>query len=82
MIYNFYIRDVLECIINQVGSVISNFRYKGYYYDSAIYKENEVILDFEIEMGNEYTITKKDKKNIKRRTYAIVYYDDIYASKI
>lgn len=72
----------MECIINQVGSVISSFRYKGYYYDSAIYKENEVILDFEIEMGNEYTITKKDKKNIKRRTYAIVYYDDIYASKI
>ena len=73
----------LECITNLPSqSYIINMSPLVYYYDSAIYKENEVILDFEIEMGNEYTITKKDKKNIKRRTYAIVYYDDIYASKI
>ena len=32
----FYIRDVLGNIINQTGTIISNFRYKGYYYDSDL----------------------------------------------
>ena len=74
---------MLECVTNLPSqSYIINMCPLIYYYDSKIYKENEKILDFNIEMGKEYSIQKLDENNIKKRTYAMIYYDDIFASEI